>query len=376
MLRSIERPFKRGMAAFLGFVFPSRPPRDPFPKNLHRILVIRQHNQLGDMLCVVPLLRALHSAYPGVQISLMTSPVNNEIMLNCRYLTDVIQFDKRDFLHGKAIRLRRLAEFARRLRRTGFQMVLVPSTVSTSFTSDLLAFLSGAPIRLGAASLDGQANPSAFFFNVPVQLDWREEPHRHQTLRNLDLLAGSGIRASDLSLEITLNLDELKRGKSFVDKVKLGKTLIIGYHPGAGKTPNRWPAERFAELVELLGRQTRAAALITCGPMDEEQVERVRLALKSPAEIMRNQPIRHVASVLKHVDLYITNDTGLMHVAAGVGIPVLSLFGPTDPRQWAPIGPRKRYIQGERGDITNITVDQVLAVATEMLLQSHSSNEK
>jgi ADP-heptose:LPS heptosyltransferase len=376
MLRPIELIFKRGLSAILGFLLPSRPPREAFPKNLQRILVIRQHNQLGDMLCVVPMLRALHAAYPGVRISLMTSPVSHNVMWHNRYLSDTILFDKREFLQGKVLRLGKLISFVAMLRRRGFQIVLVPSTISTSFTSDLLAYLSGAPIRVGAASLNGRANPSAFFFNVPVELDWREQPHRHHTLRNMDILAGSGISTPDLSLDIALDEDEERAGKSFVDKLKPGRALVIGYHPGAGKAPNRWPAERFAELIDLVAGRIHATALVTCGPIDKEQVEDVQRAVKTPIEISRNHPIRQLASILRHLDLYITNDTGLMHVAAGVGVPVLSLFGPTDPEQWAPIGRQNRYIRGEGGDITNISVEQVFAASMDMLVRPILSEER
>jgi len=367
MRRSLEHVFKRSLAAVLGFIFPSRRPREPFPKNLQRVLVIRQHNQLGDMLCVVPVLRALHSTYPGVRISLMTSPVNHDVMWHNRFLTDTILFDKREFLQGKVLRLRKLMTFVARLHQERFQIVLVPSTVSASFTSDLLAFLSGAPIRVGAASLDGKPNPSAFFFNVAVALDWLRQPHRHQTLRNMDILAGSGISTPDLSLEITLDQDEEEAGKSFVDRVKAPGTLAIGYHPGAGKPPNRWPADRFARLIDLTAGRIRVTSFVTCGPMDQDQVEDLRRVVRSPVEVIRNQPIRHVASILKRLDLYITNDTGLMHVAAGVGVPVLSLFGPTDPEQWAPMGRKNRYICGEGGYIANISVEQVFATTMEML---------
>jgi len=73
--------------------------------------------------------------------------------------------------------------------------------------------------------------------------------------------------------------------------------------------------------------------------------------------------------------LYITNDTGLMHVAAAVGVPVLSLFGPTDPQQWAPMGGNNRYIYGEGGDISNIPVEQVVAATMEMLIRPASSEK-
>jgi ADP-heptose:LPS heptosyltransferase len=370
MLRSLELFLKRLLGGLLRLLFSSRRVADPFASEYHRILLIRQHNQLGDMLCVVPLLRALRHRFPHAQITLMTSPVNDEVMRGNRYLNGTLLYDKQVFLKGGMIRPGRVIEFVRSLRHRGFDLVLVPATVSTSFTSDFLARLSGAPVRVGAASLDGKENPSSFFFNVQVPLDWRADPHRHQVLRNMDLVAQGEIRTTDLSLEMTLTEEEREKGDRFLRTIRRERTLAIGYHPGAGKPPNRWPAERFAELINALGARTGAATIITSGPMDEEEISRIIPLLSVHAEVLRNQPIRHVAAVLRGLDLFITNDTGLMHVAGAVGIPVLSLFGPTDPRQWAPIGPRNRSIQTESHVIGDIQGSRVLSDALEMLGQS------
>jgi ADP-heptose:LPS heptosyltransferase len=369
MLRSLELFLKRLLVGLLRLLFSARPVVRPFAAEYHRILVIRQHNQLGDMLCVVPLLRALHGKFPQAHVTLMTSPVNNEVMRGNRYLSGTLLYDKQVFLSGGMIRPVRVVEFVRSLRRRRFDLALVPATVSTSFTSDFLARLSGAPVRIGAASLDGKENPSSFFFNVEVPLDWRADPHRHQVLRNMDLVAVGELRTTDLSLEMTLTEEERERGDRFLRTIRRDRTLAIGYHPGAGKPLNRWPAERFAELINVLAARTGAAAIITSGPMDEEELSRVIPLLTTPAEVLRNQPIRHVAAVLRGLDLYITNDTGLMHVAGAVGVPVLSLFGPTDPQQWAPIGPRNRSIQTESHIIGDIQVSRVLSDALEMLGQ-------
>lgn len=367
MLRSLELLLKRTLLGVLRTLFRSSAPADPFARKPRSILVIRQHNQLGDMLCVVPLLRALREKYPDSSISLMTSPVNDAVMRHNRYLTDTILYDKSDFLRSGMIRPLSLVKFAQNLRRRRFDLTLVPATVSTSFTSDLLARLSGAPVRIGALSLDGSESPSSFFFNVPVALDWRGDPHRHQTLRNMDLVAMGGIRSRDLSLEITLTADEEREGKAIASKAKGSSRVLLGIHPGAGKVPNRWPAENFAALANMLADEAQAAILITSGPMDEEQLAQVLPRLAMRPEILRNRPIRTVAAVLKRLDLYITNDTGLMHVAAGTGVPVLSLFGPTDPHQWAPSAANCCYLVGERGVISNITLDSVRLKAIAML---------
>jgi len=139
------------------------------------------------MLCAVPLLRALRLRYPDSRISLLASPVNYAPMLGNRYVDEVINFDKREFVGKEGGSLFHFPGYVRRLRKKKFDIAVVPSTVSTSFTSDLLAFLSGAPIRIGAGSIQGIPNPSGFFFTHPRDLDWRGKKGYHQVRRNMDI---------------------------------------------------------------------------------------------------------------------------------------------------------------------------------------------
>lgn len=368
-LKPLERLLKKGVAILL-----RRLPLSPLPPNAdlkssRRILIIRQHNQLGDMLCIVPLLRSVRSAFPDATIALLASPANLDVMLHNRFVDHVIAFDKRDFLSKWGVRPGNTLTFIRGLRSHKFDAAIVPSTVSVSFTSDLLAYASGARFRIGARSLEGRENPSASLFNLPRDLDWRQDPHRHQTLRNYDIVSGLLSEPGDLLHEMTLLPDELKWGKSFVAAEKRGRRPIIVFHPGAGKSRNRWPAERFADVANRLAREYGSMTLITSGPMDDEATQVMERGLDASYKILKNQYIRSVASVLRYVDLLITNDTGIMHVGGAVGTPVLSLFGPTDPQQWAPLGTGNRYILGRSGDIRSITVEDVLHLAREMLPQ-------
>jgi ADP-heptose:LPS heptosyltransferase len=90
-------------------------------------------------------------------------------------------------------------------------------------------------------------------------------------------------------------------------------------------------------------------------------------ALGVPHMVLDRRPIRQVAAVLAHADLLLSNDTGIMHVGAAVGVPVLSLFGPTPALQWAPAGPEHRSLQGEGGNIETISVAAVVEAGTAML---------
>lgn len=367
MLRSLERSFKRLVAGTLRFVVGSRPVPRLSDCHFSRILVIRQHNQLGDMLCVVPLLRALRQKYSQAHIALMTSPVNHEVMVNNRHINSIINYDKRQFL-GRGLKgWIHLLSYLRRLRGERFDLAIVPSTVSTSFTSDFFAYVSGARVRIGAASLNGVINPSAFLFTNPIDLDWRSKPDRHQTIRNLDMAKDLCLPDVALSLEISFDQDEINRTNLLESKQLGGSSFLIVYHPGAGKVPNRWDASRFAEVANILSKEFPVDALITSGPMDDEPVALMTERLSIPYRIVKNKPIREVAGILATADLVITNDTGIMHVAAAAGASVLSLFGPTEPEQWAPLGDKHRFIRGGGGDINAIRVADVLQTAREML---------
>ena len=374
----LERLFKRYLSAGLRFALGSAA-TESFntrfaPGASPRIFVIRQHNQLGDMLCVVPLLRALRLRYPDSWISLLASPVNYEPMVGNRYVDEVILFDKREFVGREGGSLLHFPAYVRMLRKKNFEIAVVPCTVSASFTSDLLAFLCGARVRIGAGSIQGVPNPSAFFFTHPRDLDWRGPKNYHQVRRNMDIWPDRFVKDADLTIEITLTEDELAKGKSLLQKMSRGASRVIVYHPGAGKVPNRWPADLFARLADELALSVPAATVITSGSMDEAPVRAMIEALHAPFEVIKNQPIREVASAISFADLVVSNDTGIMHIAAAVGTPVLSLFGPTDPGEWAPTGGKHRYIRGKDQEIGKIPFDAVLRTAKEMLRAEHNGS--
>jgi len=228
----LERLFKRCLSAGLRLALGSAATETLdtrfAPGNSPRIFVIRQHNQLGDMLCVVPLLRALRLRYPESWISLLASPVNYEPMVGNRYVDEVIKFDKREFVGREGGSLLHFPGYVRLLRKKRFDVAVVPSTVSTSFTSDLLAFLSGAQVRIGAGSIQGVPNPSAFFFTHPRDLDWRGLKDYHQVRRNMDIWPDRFGDESDLTIEITLTEDELNMTLRLENRMCNGVKKLFG----------------------------------------------------------------------------------------------------------------------------------------------------
>ncbi len=133
---------------------------------------------------------------------------------------------------------------------------------------------------------------------------------------------------------------------------------FLAVHPGSGSARKNWPAERFAELA----RRERAPWLLVHGPADDAAAS--ILAKVPGAVVARELPLPTLALLLSRVGAYVGNDSGITHLAAAAGAPTVALFGATDPKVWAPIGPRVVIVEcGSAMD--GATVEAVGAAVSE-----------
>lgn len=331
----------------------------PSPSDIRKILIVRQHNQLGDMLVGSSLITALHEAYPDAALTFIASPQNKAALETNNLLNRLFVFDKK-----------RLTDpgYCRELwgvLHAGYDLCLAPATVSISFTNDFLARLSDAKYRVGVASLDGKDNVFSFFFHKRVAIDWRAQEGTHVARRILGILAPFGFSTDALSPVIQPSPSDEAAAVEFLHGLS-GNGPIIGLHTGAGKPPNRWPADHFISLIGLLQAQAHAACYLTASSADLPIIETINARLQNPLPVFLDKSIGSVAAVIGRSNLFITNDTGIMHVAAAVPVPQISLFGPTDPRVWAPVGQNKMYLTNA-SSINNISVDEVFRLAVKLL---------
>ena len=138
---------------------------------------------------------------------------------------------------------------------------------------------------------------------------------------------------------------------------------FLAMHPGSGSPRKNWPAQRFAAFAELLC--PRRPWLLVEGPADAEAAAPLE---RLPSVVhARELPPRVLGAVLARAGLYVGNDSGISHLAAAWGAPVVALFGPTDPAQWAPIGPRVRVLRAGDGRMESLELEDVVRAAREML---------
>ena len=327
------------------------------------ILIIRQHNQLGDMLAGSSLITALKDTYPEADITFLCGPQNKDALQKNAKLSKVFVFDKKKLLQADYF-----TDLWRVLKKN-YDVCIAPSVVSISFTNNVLAALSNSRIKIGPASLDGTPNTYAGFFNVPVDLDWRRAPETNVAKRILDIVKPFGITTNDYSPIISFDHQDLGTAKSFLrGAIMLPNQKTVGLHVGAGKPPNRWPAEKFSMLVNKLNSEYAPLFVLTGSTADISITNNVLAEIPQVRVLTYiDRSIPEVAALISLLDLFITNDTGILHVAASTRTPQISLFGPTDPHVWAPIGDMKIYIKKSE-NINDISVDDVYALSRQLLL--------
>jgi len=359
--RSVEKGFKRVVLPVLER-FIAKEPVPPSQVNLRgirKILVIRQHDQLGDFLLSTPVFRALRQTLPWAYIALVAREQVAEVAFANRFLDEVLVFYKSG-LRWTPGRIYRLWKGLRR----GYDLVIVLNTVSHSWTSDLLALLSGAPFVLGPSHLVFPGCRRNFAYNLlaPYSPD-----RKHQSQKNLEIVQFLGIHTSDLSEHVTLSPKEVQEARDFLTNLGIDSgEPLVGLHPGAGKLANRWPPEGFARVGDYCAVKYRAQILLFFGQKERALAAAVQENMRHPAVEIPPQPLRRLAAILSQLRLYVGNDTGTTHLAAAVGTPVVAIFGPTDSHQWKPWGDRVIAVQAQDGRCESIRPEEVIRAAEKL----------
>jgi len=308
--------------------------------NPEKILIVRQHNQLGDLLAGVSLFRALKETYPESQISLVVSPFNYPGIVKNKFIDRIFVFDKAKLFNP--FYLFGIIKFL----REGYDLAIVPVVVSISFTSNLLARISKSKIRIGPKSLDGQPNKSDFLFDRRVDIDWRKHPDSNVSERSLDIVRPFGINTENYRSEISFNGKDTTAARQFIESFgDKSKKYLIGLHVGAGKPNNRWSLEKYVALIKKIEKNFAANFYFTGGWAEKEELNYLTKNVDISFGKFINKPVPQIAALVSMSDLFISNDTGIMHVAGTTDTPQVSIFGPTNPFNWAPIGFNKYFIR-------------------------------
>jgi heptosyltransferase-2 len=302
------------------------PPIDP--ARVRRMLV-RCTNWIGDLVMISPALEALRRRFPGARIEAVATPAVADALRGNPALDEVIVFDR----HGADRGLAGLLRMARRLRPRRYDVaVLFPK----SFGTALMARLAGAPVRIGLAG-DGRS----WLLTDPVP--WKggiAERHHMDLFTEVARAAGCDVR--DPAPSFPLGQKEREWAGSFLEEEGAGRfALMIALHLGASKPARAWHRDRFARAAGEIAERHDAGVLILGGPGDREEAAPVADRLGERAiNTCGRSTIRQMAALIARCRLFLGNDSGPMHVAGALGVPIVAIFGPGDPDRTAPRTPR------------------------------------
>ncbi|HEY7138787.1 MAG TPA: lipopolysaccharide heptosyltransferase II [Methylomirabilota bacterium] len=280
--------------------------------------LVRFPNWLGDTVMALPALRALRAAVPGAELWCLGPWVGT-----------ILEAEP-----GIARRLvppaslgARLAQ-ARRLQQTRFDLALI---LPNSFETALAGWLSGARWRVGY----GEGRDILLTHAVPVQRD-----RVHQVTGYLRLLAPLGVDAPRTAPTLAVDAARRVEARRLLDETGLPTGVSrVGLQLGAALGPAKlWPPARIAELAARL--EARGIRPVLLGsPQAESLAAAVQATAAGPIRSLvgRDQPSL-LAALIAELDALVGADSGPAHVAAAVGVPAVTLFGPTDPRLTGPLG--------------------------------------
>ena len=302
-------------------------------------ILIRATNWVGDAIMALPALRAVRRRFPDAEITILARPYVADIYRDQEICDQLIAYDSQTTHAGILGRERLAAE----LRTQKFDLALL---LQNAFDAAWLAWRAGIPERIGYAR-DGRG----FLLTKPIPVPKTGEIPAHEKFYYLELLRRAGWIASlpDES-HIVLNVSKASRCRAEEFLAKSGarpNSLRIAIGAGASYGSAKcWPPSRFAEVANRLQSEIEADVILFGTAAEAAVTHAISSGLRRPAiDLTEKTSIADLPALLSLCHLFIGNDSGAMHVAAGVGLPVVAVFGPTDPYGTAPVTPRHTIVQ-------------------------------
>ena len=338
---------------------------------MHRLLVVLP-NWFGETLFATPFLRALRQQLPQAFIATLGWPKCKEVLLHNPHVNELIDYDE----HGRHRTPWGTWCLVSALRQRTFDTAFI---LRKSLSRSLFLAAAGIPTQVGFANLK---SGWLLAHRVPPA-----SSPQHKASSYLPLLEAVGLSVLPGPYEYTVSEEERRdaRQRLSAQQVDLNSRPLVVLHPGANWPHKRWSPERFAALADRLIETQRVHVMITGGPDDGQLAEALKSAMRQPATVLAGQTtLRQLGAYLEQAHLVVSNDTGVLHIAAALGRPIAALYGPTSPALTGPLGDPRRMVVLHHPDccpeipcyhpnhpphpgMNTITVEEVYAAAVKLL---------
>jgi len=304
-------------------------------RNIGKILLIRLRN-IGDVLLMVPTIRAFRAAFPRAFIAALVNAGTEEMLTGNPLLDEVLVVDPRWKTLPFGEHWKRELAFAGEVRRRKFDLAV---NLTEGDRGDFLCLASGAPVKVGVYDKTKTLWWKKRVFNLLVKRsDWRA-PIVEQML---DTPRSLGLPAADKRVDIFYSAADRER----VDRLLAERGIrpedpVVHIHPTSRWLFKCWRDEGFAEVIDRLENTGRARAVLTAGTEGRE-LDKIGSILRRcrsrPASLAGKISLKELAALSARAQFFIGVDTAPMHIAAAAGTPVIALFGPSGEFNWGPWG--------------------------------------
>jgi len=295
-----------------------------------RILIVRL-SAIGDVVQTMPIACAIREHFPGAFLAWAVQRQGAELLAGHEALDEVIALP-RGWLKSPAT----IWQLRRRLRAMHFDIAVEAQGLTKAA---VVAWLSGAPRRIGVGGLWGRE------LSPWLNTETVDTGDLHAVDRNMGLLRSLGIESPAVRFQIPEHRPDALAAERIIREAGVDKGFAI-INAGAGWPSKQWPVDRFAAVARYLGERRRLPTMVLGGsPPERRMAEQITSGSGGQSQLLPPVTLRQLAALARRARLFVSCDTGPLHLAAAVGTPCVSLHGPFPARRHAPYGPQHVALQ-------------------------------
>ncbi|HEX9615206.1 MAG TPA: glycosyltransferase family 9 protein [Bacteroidota bacterium] len=303
-----------------------------------KILIVRT-DRIGDVVLSLPMIPILKSALPKSSISFLLRSYTRELTNGQRGIDSILLYDE-DGIEKP------LRQMLAQIKSLSFDTVVV---TYPTFRLAILMFLSRIPFRIGTGY-----RWYSFLFNMKVY-EHRKTAERHEAEYNISLLRPLGaVVSGPPEPRLVLTNKDRDEAEMVLKEIRVDAVRpIVILHPGSGGSARDWPPERFGQLAALLVAEGMQV-VVSKGPSEDKLAQSVLAHSDSTAKILpRALPLMSLAALIERAQVFVSNSTGPLHVAAAVGTPVVAFYPPIrqcSSSRWGPLTGNKVIFEPSSAD--------------------------
>ncbi|UCE33608.1 MAG: glycosyltransferase family 9 protein [Deltaproteobacteria bacterium] len=305
--------------------------------SISRVLLI-QLGDIGDVVLTTPTMRALRENLVSSTIFVLVHEPAKGIVENCPWVDGTMSVEKKK--RGLRDTIAYHKDFLTALRGERFELTI---DLRAGTRGAILSFLSGAGIRIGRYSENGELWRNRLFTHLVRP---KNELDQYSSLHSLNILAPLDLNIKDPLPVLEVPLEKEDRALELLRKAKVPLDKpIIALHPFSRWGYKEWPIQNYIRLIDHMGSRYPVCFVITGTPEEKHRAAEITRGSHANAyNLAGRTSISELPGVLKKCSLLIGIDSAAVHIAASVGTPTTTIFGPSSPTNWAPRGTQHQVV--------------------------------